>query len=72
MNVLTGEFLQILHNGWVAISTIGLKHPAEVLVYNSKYSYASESLKMQTASLLHSEYPVIKLHFRDEEHPTVG
>ena len=68
LDVVTGEFVQVLHDGeghWVTVSSIGLKHPAEVLVYDSKYSSASESLKTQIASLLHTEYPVIKLHYRD-------
>ncbi len=64
-DVLSGEFLQILHDGeghWATVSTIGLKvkHPAEVLVYDNKYSSASEPLKAQIASLLHTEYQVIK------------
>lgn len=65
-DIQTGEFVQVLNNGnghWVTISTVGVKSPAVVKVYDSYYCSASDELKMQIASILHSEHPVIQLHF---------
>lgn len=60
--------MQILHNGeghWLTISTIGIESPATVNVYDSKYYTASAEVKIQVASILHTEYPQIKLLFQD-------
>ena len=74
-DIQTGEFLQVLHDGaghWLVISTIGVKHPAEVYVYDSMYSSASPSLQMQIASLLHTEHSSIILNYRDVQRQTQG
>ena len=66
-DVECGEFIQILHNGqghWLMISTIGTKHP-EVNVYDSLYSFASPSLKLQISSLLYTQHSHIMLVFKD-------
>ena len=66
-DVECGEFIQILHNGqghWLMISTIGTKHP-EVNVYDSLYSFASPSLKLQISPLLYTQHSHIMLVFKD-------
>ena len=60
--------MQVLHNGqghWLTISTIEVVSPAVVNVYDSKYSSASRDLKMQIASLLHTDHSVITLLYQD-------
>ena len=59
------EFVQVIHNGrghWLTISTIGTSHP-DVHVYNSMYPSAGSLVKAQTAALLHTESPAIRLQF---------
>ena len=65
-DIQTGEFLQVLHDGsdhWLTVSNVGIKSPAIVKVYDSKYTSASPDLKMQIASLLHTEHPEIQLQY---------
>ena len=53
-NIMTSEFVQVLHNGcghWVAISTIGCKL-GEVNIYDSMRSALTESLKRQIPAIL--------------------
>ena len=59
------KFVQIIHNGrghWLTISTIGTSHP-DVHVYDSMYPSAGTLVKAQTAALLHTESPAIRLKF---------
>lgn len=74
-DIQTGEFLQILHDGadhWLVISTIGVKHPAEVFVYDSVYSTASSSLQMQIASLVHTQHSHVVLNYKDVQRQSKG
>ena len=57
------EFVQIIHNGrghWLTISTIGTSH-LDIHVYDSMYPSAGTLMKAQTAALLHTESPAIRL-----------
>ena len=59
------EFVQVIHNGrghWLTISMIGTSHP-DVHVYDSMYPSAGTLVKAQTAALLHTESPAIRLQF---------
>ena len=59
------EFVQVIHNGrghWLTISMIGTSHP-DVHVYNSMYHSVGTFVKAQTAALLHTESPAIRLQF---------
>ena len=53
-NIMTSEFVQVLHTGcghWVAISTIGCKL-GEVNVYDSMRPALTKSLKKQISAIL--------------------
>ena len=64
-NIMTGEFIQILHTGnghCVTISTIGTIHPT-VNIYDSLYSTAGTSLQSQIACFLAPKEAEITLNF---------
>ena len=66
-DIQRGEFVQILNDGqnhWLTISTIGVQHPAEVEVYDSKYRNVSTCVKKQIATLLFTDESEIVLKLK--------
>ena len=63
--IMSDEFIQVLHNGhdhWLTISTIGAAKD-EVFVFDSMYASVSTKVKHQIAALLPTQSKTIKLSF---------
>ena len=63
--IMSDEFIQVLHNGhdhWLTISTIGAAKD-EVFVFDSMYASVSTKVKHRIAALLAAQTKAIKLSF---------
>ena len=72
--IMSDEFIQVLHNGhdhWLTISTIGAAKD-EVFVFDSMYASVSTKVKHQIAALLATQSKTIKLSFIDVRKQSAG
>ena len=72
--IMSDEFIQVLHNGhdhWLTISTIGAAKD-EVFVFDSMYASVSTKVKHQIAALLATQTKAIKLSFVDVQKQSGG
>ena len=72
--IMSDEFIQVLHNGydhWLTISTIGAATD-EVFVFDSMYASVSTKVKHQIAALLATQSKTIKLSFVDVQKQSGG
>ena len=61
-DVEPGEFVQFCSGHWIAISTVGTKHP-NVEVFDSVYSMCPLQCKAQVATLLATEHSSFQLKY---------
>ena len=72
--IMSDEFIQVLHNGqdhWLTISTIGTAED-EVFVFDSMYASVSTKMKHQIVTLLATQTKTIKLSFVDVQKQSGG
>ena len=70
-----GEFLQIINTSyqhWLTVSTIGIKNPAEVRVFDSLYDFLPSMAKAQVASIMCTQQTTIKIQFMDVQKQVIA